>query len=73
MNDLGDESIVLQDRDDGQHFLIRPVEKMSIEDYFNVMKRLATVTRGEFWELDSVAKMAIRLNYPTGVVASYVR
>ena len=70
MNDLDDESIVLQDRDDVQHFLVRPVEKMSIEDYFNVVKQLNTVTCGDFWELDPVAKVAIRLNYPTGVVAS---
>ena len=69
MNDLDDESIVLQDRDDVQHFLVRPVEKMAIEDYFHVVKRLSTVTRGDFWELDPVAKVAIRLNYPMGVEA----
>lgn len=66
MNDLDDESIVLQDRDDVQHFLVPPVEKMAIEDYFNVVKRLSTVTRGDFWGLDPVAKVA---NCPTGVVA----
>ena len=60
MNDLDDESIVLQDRDDVQHFLVRQVEKMPIEDYFNVVNQWSTVTRGDLSELDPVAKVAIR-------------
>jgi len=64
MEQMDTESIILQDRDDAYHFLLRPVERLTVDEYFDVVRRLNFVAGGDFWEVDPVARSARKLDTP---------